>query len=89
MGTAKQLKSLDEWEREIAAHAALFTVVRFLGRGKRERHEYRPDQFAEALAHARQKVVGQPFAIYAVSAEGRSVCLERSKDDLWVELCQK
>lgn len=87
--TVGKRKPVEVWEDQVFAEAVMFTTVRFLGRGKHERYEYPVSKFLDALSFARYKrdpSEGKPFALYVVSGAGRSVCLERNKDEHWKAL---
>lgn len=81
-------KPVEVWEDEVFAQAAMFTAVKFLGRGQHERHEFAVADFAKAMDFARAPTQGKPFGLYVVSKAGRSVCLERNKDEHWKQLWQ-
>lgn len=89
MGTgalAAKPTPVEAWEDEVFAQAVQFRAVKFLGRGQHERHEFTVEDFPKALAFARTPQPGKPYALYVVSAAGRSVCLEGSKDGHWKDL---
>ena len=80
------------WEIAVFREATMFTVVAFLGRPKAgppayDRQEFRPDQFHEALqAFKAPTKTGRPRLLYAVTAEGRQVCLDKADHDRWLAI---
>lgn len=85
---ADKRKPVEAWEDQVFADAAEFTVTQFLGQGQRNTRRFTVEQFAEALAAARAMPApgAKPYALYVVSKLGRSVCLERNKDEHWKQL---
>lgn len=81
-------KPIEVWEDGVFAGAVEFTVTQFLGRGNRNTARYTVAQFNEALAVARAPLApGERLrGLYVVSRDGRSVCLERNKDEHWKQL---
>lgn len=58
-------KSIQERTDWIIEHANMFTAVKFKGRGKYERHEYKDRASAEADARRMANATGRPYLIYA------------------------
>lgn len=65
----------DEWEERCVAQAAYFTTFRqFSGRHRRDVRKF--DDIEDALRDARHD---DRALVYAVTAQGRQACLERSR----------
>jgi hypothetical protein len=80
-------QTLDAWERSVFMEATHFTVALFRGRGRYDHQEYK--DFNEALTAVEQPSNnGRPRLLYAVTREGRSVCLDRADRPAWLELWQ-
>jgi hypothetical protein len=70
---------LDRWEDAIVANAPAFVLARRRGVGAYERIELQT--FPEMDAKLAQLEDADRWLRYAISAEGRSVCMERGKWD--------
>lgn len=74
--------SLSEFEDAVVKAASLFTVARRLGVGQATRTEFAT--LADALAFRAALLASEPdrskmrLLVYAVTAEGRSVCIAES-----------
>lgn len=62
----KDFKTSQERTDWIIANAEHFTVVRFLGRGKYEKHQYPTQAEAESAAKAMANAANANYMVYAV-----------------------
>ena len=60
-------ETAEERSQWIKANADGFTIIRFLGRGKYERHEHKQLESARTEAHALSKETGKVYMIYATA----------------------
>lgn len=70
---------LESWELSIFLTASYFTVIKIVSRVSKTRSEYENFNAAIADAEAWKGPNQQMALIYAVTAAGRSTCLDRDK----------
>ena len=76
-------KTVEDRSRWIISHADMFTAVRFHGRGKYERHEFKNLFEAEAAAKQLAEDTGGRYLIYACAGPYDSFIryIQRRRDD--------
>lgn len=85
-------QSQDEWELAVFRDATHFTVVAHLGRCNGgppafDRQEFPADRLPAAIEAAKAPTKnGKPRLLYAVTAEGRQIVLDRADHEAWLAL---
>lgn len=75
-----------EWELIVFKEAAYFTVVMSFGGGLRERYEYKELPSAIRKAERWEGPHGRRPTLYAVTASGRSIPLDRKEWPIWLKM---
>jgi len=77
-----EFKTVEERSRWIIDHADMFTAIRFHGRGKYERHEFKDLATAKAVAKVLAQQSGGRYLIYACSGIYDTFVENATNDDI-------
>ena len=83
------LDTLDKFERWVVRNAIYFVALKLEAPGKWRREERPTLAQSIEVAHEMRDPFGRGAFIHAVTASGRSVCLDRAAWDRWLKFLEE